>query len=218
MRLFRRKPDMWRKVMRRKLGLNIVLVVVPFIMVSSVRGEEPTCCFDWGMHGVSGVNDAPPFPAKKDPIWNFARCTPTPGPKGGCFEREWRQAFVDGFVCVDPGLGLNFACVSKTDPLKIIGLHAQKGSLDEIPQLVNAGACSVSGNPCIVDDQCPGETCEGVEKAEPGTIDYNAESQVPSEPVPALPAWGLVGLGVLLLAGGAIVFGRRRTRVGLETE
>ena len=28
--------------------------------------------------------------------------------------------------------------------------------------------------------------------------------------VPALPEWGLVGLGVLLLTGGAIIFGRRR--------
>ncbi len=58
---------------------------------------------------------------------------------------------------------------------------------------------------------CGDEECDGDDL---GACDFgcNPDCSCSGRPsVPMLPNWGLAGLGLLLLAGGAMVFGRRRT-------
>lgn len=68
--------------------------------------------------------------------------------------------------------------------------------------------------PCVSDVAL---TTDDQEKVTLGTLTCKCcreESQAvcTCHAIPSLPAWGLIGLGVLLLAGGAVVFGRRRAR------
>ena len=56
---------------------------------------------------------------------------------------------------------------------------------------------------------CGGFGCEDCDQ-------LDAPDLPPSGKLPTLPVWGLIGLGLLLVGGGAAVFGRRRTGRMLE--
>ncbi len=60
----------------------------------------------------------------------------------------------------------------------------------------------------------PSEQCDGSDNgACPGPCLPDCTCK-PGTKVPTIPQWGLVGLGLLTVIGGAIIVGRRRTRVG----
>ena len=69
---------------------------------------------------------------------------------------------------------------------------------------INKDAC---GNQ-VLDDPC--EECESDTDC-PTDWACNLSTCKCWNTIPTLPVWGLVGLGVLLVAGGGMVFGRRRT-------
>lgn len=57
----------------------------------------------------------------------------------------------------------------------------------------------------------PGEPCDG---DDPGECEWGCrDCTCLPPPVPMLPTWVLVGLGLVILTGGAVVFGRRRERI-----
>ncbi len=106
-----------------------------------------------------------------------------------------------------------------------LGKTSVCGLTDGDTYMIQVGGWGGSCGPFVVDIVCPnkGSACgdgviddcnEECDGAALGSCDFgcNPDCTCSGRPsVPMLPNWGLAGLGLLLLAGGAMVFGRRRT-------